>query len=152
MTSLRNVDHRHFRDETVDRPSTWFVPGRTAGPSEVYERKGYVLRVRGDTAAARERAGIEERRIPREFWCPVHGRFTLEVDELTGEVACTQRSWSCAATGEQEFATREACEDAVRAAGLDLVEVGLETQACGLTASWSPSSVGQGKSAGEVMG
>lgn len=122
----RHVTARDFRDEPIDRPATWFAPGGPSGPSETYQRKGYVLRVRGDTAAVRERLGVEERRIPREFICPVHGRFTREVDEQTDEMACGVRMGPSLVDGAEVY--------------------------CGLTSPWSPSSVGQGKGCGEVTG
>lgn len=137
----RHVTERDFRDEPVDRPATWFMPHRNAGPSETYQRKGYVLRVSGDTAALRERLGVEERRIPREFCCPVHGRFTREVDGQTEEVACAVVDRClCLESGE---ARGQTCP---------VHDLGRRPAYCGLTSPWSPSRVGQGKSAGEMSG
>lgn len=132
---LRNTDHRDFTDERVEHPATWFVPGGPSGPSTVEQRKGYVVRSRGDTAALRQRLGVEPRRIPREFVCPVHGRFTREVDETVDEV-------SCDADEDFDFTGMSAAE---------ACEVSNQLNTCGLTSPWSPSSVGQGKSSGEVM-
>ena len=131
---MKPPSERDFTDETVPRVSTWFMPGGPKGTSDVEERRGYRVRTRGDTAAARERLGVEPRRIPREFVCPVHGRFTLEVDEQTDEVACP-------------------CEADLDLSGCSVAE-GVEISncvgRCGRTAPWSPSAVGQGKSSGEV--
>ena len=162
----RHVTARDFRDEPVDRPATWFMPHRTAGPSETFQRKGYVLRVSGDTAATRERLGVEPRLVAREFICPVHGRFTREADEQTDEVACPEvldprHDW----TGERDAAmarvkagdesawhTALIASDMMIAALLVGHVTAKSEHRCGLTAPWSPSRVGQGKSAGEMNG
>lgn len=149
---------RRFVDEIVERKATFFVPGGPKGPSTVTERKGYVLRERGDTAAERERLGVEPRLVAREFVCPVHGRFTAETDEQCDEVACAKRSWCVWSSKvtlpddvlEREWPSRMALEDHLTERGIAWGDLSFGTAACGLTSPWSPSTVGVGKSSGDV--
>lgn len=110
-----------FTDEVIDRKATFFVPGGPKGPSTVTERKGYVLRERGDV----------DGRIAHEYMCPEHGRFTAMVSrrDVPDEGPCP------AVIVVPAGVVYPPCDS---------------TETCGLTSPWSPSTVGVGKSSGEV--
>lgn len=133
---------RRFIDEVVQRKASFFVPGGPKGPSQATERCGYVLRERGDVDGA----------VAHEYRCPIHGRFTAMVSrrDVPDEMPCPLISWTPAGT-DLEYPTEEAVRSAIREAcgGADS-EMELETQRCAATAPWSPSTIGVGKSSGEV--
>lgn len=149
---------KRFVDEIIERKASFFVPGGPKGSSQVTERKGYVLRERGDTADLRERLGVEPRLVAREFVCPVHGRFTVETDEGCDEVACPRRSWCVWSSKvalpddvlEREWPSRMAIEDHLTERGIAWGELSFASQSCGDTSPWAGERIGVGKSSGEV--
>lgn len=127
---------------TQTRKHVECTPMDTRGPKRLWGAPaGVVQRHRGDTG----------RLVKHDYLCPVHGRFELEVpaSDVPDEVPCTLDSWSVAGFSE-EYPTREAVAEALRARCIGVDEVRLETQRCGDTATWSPSTFGIWVSAGEV--
>lgn len=137
-------DHRppprlRWHNEPVTRQPIFVVPGESVGSSSVVPRgRTWGIRERGDTAALRERLGVEPRRIPREFACPVHGRFVRHETEDTFEVACvatlTLRDAFCPPTPEMH------------------ARWGTPGDTCGLTSPWAGSSCAIGIEPGMVTG
>lgn len=88
-------DHRpnpklRWHTEMVTRQPIFVVPGESTGSSSVRPMGAtWGIRERGDSPALRARLGVEPRRVPREYACPVHGRFTRDETEDVEEVACS---------------------------------------------------------------
>lgn len=98
--------------------------------------KTWGIRERGDTQALRERLGLEPRLIPREYVCPVHGRFTRETDDEATWVACEVEP-------DFDFAGMSAAE---------ACEVSNCLGSCGLPSPWAGSSCAIGIEPGMVTG
>ncbi len=135
-------DHRppprlRWTNEPVTRAPIFVVPGESVGSSSVVPRgKTWGIRERGDTAALRERLGVEPRRIPREFACPVHGRFVVVATDDVFEVACP-------ADEDYDFTGMSAAE---------AHEIVNQLGYCGLTSPWAGSSCAIGIEPGMVTG
>lgn len=129
-----------LRTFDVEKPRLFSAPTVPTGTFE--ERKGYIVRTRGDT----------EGMIKHEYVCPLHGKFEAMVERayVPDVISCPLESWSIN-DDDVEYPTREAAEDHVRdvmKAGLD--EVMLVMSKCHADAPWAGAAMGIGVSAGEV--
>lgn len=87
----------HTRD--VVRPTMVVVPG---GPVEhVEEKRGFVVRTRGDTSGA----------VMHTYRCPVHGEFDRMVprDRVPDRVACSQMCTATVDHGSYQLTGQHIC-------------------------------------------
>lgn len=137
MPEHRPAPRLRWTTDPVTRQPIFVVPGDSVGSSSVVPRgKTWGIRERGDSPALRERLGLEPRLIPREYVCPVHGRFTRETDDETLLVRCESEP-------DFDFAGMSAAE---------ACEVSNCLGSCGLPSPWSGSSCAIGIEPGMVTG
>lgn len=136
MPDHRPTPRMRWYSEPVTRSPIFVVPGESVGSSSVVPRgKTWGIRERGDTAALRERLGVEPRRIPRDFACPVHGRFSRDAEESVEEMPCPhlETDW----IEPSQWVTESAL---------------VRWNVCGLTSPWAGSTCAIGIEPGMVTG